>query len=288
MIFRTVTLDPGLYLVATPIGNARDITLRALDTLASADMILAEDTRTARKLMEIHGVELRGRPLRAYHDHSGPGDRDRVIEALRAGQSVAYVSEAGTPLVADPGFKLVVDAVAADLPVHAVPGASAVLAALSIGGLGTDRFHFAGFLPTPRAQRQRALQEMAAVDGTLVMFEAGRRIREMLDDLCEVLGEGRKAALCRELTKTFEEVERGTLGALRDRGDLLETRGEFVVLVGRADGSEQREEDIDMALRQALQTMRVKDAATAVAGAMGLNRRDVYQRALALGREEQP
>ena len=288
MIFRTVSLEPGLYLVATPIGNARDITLRALYTLASADLILAEDTRTARKLMEIHGVELRGRPLRAYHDHSGPADRARIMAALEAGQSVAYVSEAGTPLVADPGFKLVVDAVEAGHPVHPVPGASAVLAALSVGGLGTDRFHFTGFLPTARTARRTALQEMAGIDGTLVMFESGRRIRELLDDLCEMFGTGRHAALCRELTKTFEQVERGTLGVLRDRGDDLETRGEFVVLVGRADRMTQKEEDIDMALRQALRTMRVKDAATTVAGAMGLNRREVYQRALALGRMDDP
>ncbi len=284
MIFETRRLDPGLYIVATPIGNARDITLRALDVLASAGTLVAEDTRTTRKLMEIHGIPLGGRPIRSYHDQSGAGDRARILAAIRDGQAVAYVSDAGTPLIADPGFKLVSEAVAAGLDVHAVPGASAVLAALTVGGLGTDAFHFAGFLPAARAARRRALGELVAVPGTLVFYETGRRLQESLGDVCDILGEERRAAICRELTKRFETVDRGRLGDLRAVAD-REIRGEFVLLVGRAERAQAAETEIDRALQEALNTMRVKDAANTVAGALGLNRREVYQRALALSRD---
>lgn len=286
MIFVKEPLPAGLYLVSTPIGNARDITLRALDTLASADIIAAEDTRSARKIMEIHGVERAGRPLWAYHDHSKGNERSRIVSAVLSGQSVAYVSEAGTPLVADPGYKLAREVIDQGGNVISVPGPSAVLAALTVGGLGTDRFFFAGFLPAAKAQRRASLTDLRTIEGTLVFYEAGRRIRELLDDMCDILGRNRTAALCRELTKTYETVERGSLGTLLDESDGREIRGEFVVLVGRPDGSEHDTVAVDVALKEALLTMRVKDAATAVSGAMGLNRRDVYQRALSLGRNE--
>ncbi|KAA9005192.1 16S rRNA (cytidine(1402)-2'-O)-methyltransferase [Histidinibacterium aquaticum] len=273
-------LSAGLYLVATPIGNARDITLRALDVLAAADTLAAEDTRTARRLMEIHGVPLGGRRVLAYHDHSSAPDRARLVEAARTG-SLAYVSEAGTPLLADPGFRLAREVRSAGGAVTAVPGASALLAALSVGGLPTDRFFFAGFLPSARAARRAALAELAQVPATLVLYESPNRVTDLLGDIAEGLGPDRPVSLCRELTKKFEEVVSGPAGAIDPAG--LTLKGEFVVLVGAAEkGEGPGEEEIDAALRQAMETMRVKDAATAVAGALGLPRREVYQRALTL------
>lgn len=281
MIFQKQQLPAALHVVSTPIGNARDITLRALDVLASVDVLVAEDTRRLRKLMEIHGIDLAGRPLWSYHDHSRDRDRERVCDAITAGQSVAYVSDAGTPLVADPGFKLVAAATAGGLNVTAVPGASAVLAAMAVGAIGTDRFTFVGFLPSAQRALVSAVQDLKGVDGTLVIYESGRRVRDLLGVLCETLGADRPAALCRELTKKFETVTRGSLQELVEMQE-LETRGECVVLVGRSSGTTLSEDGIDEALQEALKTMRMKDAATAVAGALGLNRRDVYQRALAL------
>ena len=273
-------LAPGLYLVSTPIGAARDITLRALDTLASADVLAAEDTRTLRKLMDIHGIALGGRPLVAYHDHSGPAVRPRLLAALGEGQSVAYAAEAGTPLVADPGFGLVRDAAVRNLPVFAVPGPSAALAALGVAGLPSDRFLFAGFLPAAAAARRRTLEELAAVPATLIFFESPKRCLQSVRDMAAILGEERQAAICRELTKRFEEVRRGTLGELRD-GIGAAPRGEVAIVVGRGRrlaGPEER----DAALREALKTMRVRDAARQVADDLGLKRRDVYQAALKL------
>jgi 16S rRNA (cytidine1402-2'-O)-methyltransferase len=271
-------VPPGLHFVATPIGTARDITLRALDTLAGADVLAAEDTRTARKLMELHGVALGGRPLVAYHDHNGPAVRPRLLAALADGKSVAYVSEAGTPLVADPGFTLARAAIAAGYPVHAVPGPSAVMAALTVSGLPTDRFLFAGFPPVKAGERRRFLEELAPVPATLVLFEAPGRAAATLAACRETLGD-REAALCRELTKRFEEVRRGTLADLAAAAVTEPPRGEVVLVIDR--GRETPDVD-DMAaqLREALKTMRVKDAASAVAEALSLPRRQVYQAAL--------
>lgn len=279
-------LSAGLYFVATPIGTARDITLRGLDILASADVIAAEDTRTARKLMEIHGVALNGRRLVAFHDHSGEGPVAKLVEEIRAGHSVAYVSEAGTPLVADPGYELGRAAIAAGLPVTSAPGASAVLAALTVSGLPTDRFAFVGFLPAARQQRESEIAALRDVPFTLVFYESPKRIHEMLANLRDVLGETRQAAVCRELTKRFEEVTRGTLGELADAYAGRNVKGELVVLVGRAGATDVAEGDVTTALRDAMKTMRVKDAATVVAGALGLPRRQVYQIALAMGDDE--
>ncbi|SLN24026.1 16S rRNA (cytidine(1402)-2'-O)-methyltransferase [Roseisalinus antarcticus] len=284
MKFEARPLGAGLYLVATPIGNARDITLRALDVLASADMIAAEDTRTARRLMEMHGLTPGGRSLVAYHDHSTERDRARIVDRIAAGGSVAYVSEAGTPLLADPGFRLARAVREAGGEVTAVPGASALLSALSVGGMPTDRFLFCGFLPAAKAARRAELVDLAATRATLVFYESPKRIASLLEDLREVLGGGRPVSLCRELTKKFEEVVQGTLDTV-DAGTLT-LKGEYVVLVGTAtEGGAVTDDEIDAALRQAMAHMRVKDAATAVAGALGLPRRDVYQRALAIGRE---
>lgn len=285
MIFRDDPLAPGLYLVSTPIGNARDITLRALDVLAGADVIAAEDTRTARKLMEIHGVPVQGRRFLAYHDHSGAGARDKVVAAVAAGQSVAYVSEAGTPLLADPGYRLVADIRAAGGMVTAVPGASALLAALVVAGLPTDRVHFAGFLPSADAARRTALSELAGLDATLVLYESPRRVHDLLTGLCDTHGETRSVAICRELTKKFEEVLTGTAAELRDRLAGVTLKGEVVVLVDRGAAPGADDAAVRAALAEALQTMRVKDAASAVAGALGRQRREVYQ--IALGMKEQ-
>lgn len=275
-------LSPGLYLVATPIGSARDITLRALDILASADLIAAEDTRTARKLMEIHGVPLGDRRVVAFHDHSGEGAVRKLVAAIAAGKSVACVSEAGTPLIADPGYELALAVRDAGLMVTAAPGASAILAALAVGGLPTDRFAFVGFLSAAKVQRATQLAELRDLPFTLVFYESPKRIHDLLAAMRDIFGGEREVAVCRELTKKFEEVSRGPLDQLVADFDGRTVKGEIVVLVGRAGATEVAEVDIEGALRTAMQTMRVKDAATAVAGALGLPRRSVYQTALQL------
>ena len=276
-------LSAGLYFVATPIGSARDITLRALDILASADLIAAEDTRTARKLMEIHGVPLNGRKVVAFHDHSGAGAVDRLVADMLAGQSVAYVSEAGTPLVADPGYELGRAAIAASVMVTTAPGASAVLAALTVSGLPTDRFAFVGFLPAARQQRETEIAALRDTPFTLIFYESPKRVGEMLMSLRDTLGGERQVVVCRELTKRFEEITRGTLTDVAQGYADRNVKGELVVLVGRAGATDVADLDVTEALKEAMKTMRVKDAATVVAGALGLPRRQVYQIALGLG-----
>ena len=280
------TLVGGLYFVATPIGAARDITLRALDILASADVLAAEDTRTLRHLMEIHGIALQGRPLVAYHDHNGEAARPRLIAALKAGKSVAYASEAGTPLLADPGFQLGRAALAEGLTVLAAPGPSALLCALSVSGLPTDRFLFAGFLPNTSSARKRALRELADIPGSLVFYESPRRIAASLRDMAETLGADRQAAVCRELTKRFEEVTRGKLADLGEIFTKRAVKGEIVVVVDRGTAAVVGPETVEAALKSALKTLSVKDAAAQVALQLGLARRDVYQLALGIGAKE--
>jgi 16S rRNA (cytidine1402-2'-O)-methyltransferase len=282
MNHRSIPLSAGLYLCAVPIGNARDVTLRTLDILASADVIAAEDTRTARKLMDIHGISIGDRPMVAYHDHSNAAVRDRLKAAVAAGKSVAYVSEAGTPLVADPGYKLAADFRTAELPLTAAPGASAVLAALTVSGLPSDAFHFAGFLPNAAGARRTALEGLRGVDATLILYESPKRIAALVADIATTLGATRDVVICRELTKKFEEVLRGTPEELSEILSDRTLKGEIVVLIGRGGEAEVSEADIKAALRTAMQTLRIKDAATAVAGATGLPRRDVYQIALSL------
>ena len=286
MNFDTKPISAGLYFVATPIGSARDITLRALDLLAGVDVIAAEDTRTARKLMEIHGVPLRGRPILAYHDHSGDAVRARIVGEIAAGRSVAYVSEAGTPLVADPGYALGRAVIEAGLPLTSAPGASAVLAALTVSGLPTDRFLFVGFLAAARVQRETEIAALRDLPFTLIFYESPKRVHDMLLSLSEILGENRGAVVCRELTKRFEEVRRGSLAELAAAFDGQVVRGEIVVLVGRAGATAVVDADVQSALREAMKTMRVKDAANVVAGAMGLPKRQVYQTALKLEEKE--
>ena len=286
MNFIIKPLAAGLYFVSTPIGAARDMTLRGLDILASADLIAAEDTRTARKLMEIHGVPLNGRKVIAFHDHSGESAVARLIDDIKGGKSIAYVSEAGTPLVADPGYEVGRAAIAEGLDVISAPGASAVLAALTVSGLPTDRFAFVGFLPAAKEQRKTEIAGLRDVPFTLVFYESPKRVGEMLANLRDVLGNDRQAVVCRELTKKFEEVTRGDLGGLADAFASRQVKGEIVVLVGRAGAQDVADLDVTDALRDAMKTMRVKDAATVVAGALGLPRRQVYQIALSLGDDE--
>ncbi len=280
-------LEPGLYFVATPIGAARDITLRALDILGQADLLAAEDTRQTRKLLDIHGVKRAARTILPYHDHNGAAARPALLAALAEGRSVALVSDAGTPLVADPGYRLAVEAIAAGFPVFAAPGASAVLAALSVAGLPTDRFLFAGFLPPRSSARARFLREFAAVPATLVFYESPRRLSESLAALAGAYGAERPAAVCRELTKRFEEVRRGPLGdlAAAQAGE-PDPRGEIVIVVGPPLEVEVTEDALDAALEEALERLSVKDAAAEVAEALDLPRRRVYARALDLSEEQ--
>lgn len=273
-------LAPGLYLVATPIGNLGDVTIRALATLAGAATIACEDGRVTRRLTERYGIAT---PLLTYHDHNAEAVRPRILALLDAGAAVALVSDAGTPLISDPGFKLVEAAQARRHPVTAVPGPSAVLAALTASGLPTDSFFFEGFLPPRETARLKRLDDLAAVPGSLVFFEGGSRIAAMLGDLAARFGD-RHAAVCRELTKVHEEITRGTTAALAQQWrDGAETRGEFVVVVGPpAAGEGTQAGDLDRLLAAALATQSLKDAVEAVTAATGEKRRVVYRRALQL------
>jgi 16S rRNA (cytidine1402-2'-O)-methyltransferase len=282
MNHKLVKLEAGLYLVATPLGAARDITLRALDILASADVLAAEDTRTARKLLDIHGVPLEGRRIIAYHDHSNAGDRQRVLNNINEGKSVAYISEAGTPLIADPGYQLVRDARQANMPVLSAPGPAACIAALTIAGLPTDKFHFAGFLPPQQTARQKSLVELMPLRATLVLYESPKRLNALLEDIEFVGGSERNVAVCRELTKKFEDVQIGPVSTLRAFYEAKPAKGEIVVLIDAGEDAKVDEIDLEAALVQAMLSLRVKDAADVVAGAYGLPRREIYQMALRL------
>lgn len=274
-------IPPGLHFVATPLGNARDVTLRALDTLANADVLAAEDTRRLRQLMDIHAVPLNGRRIIAYHDHNGPKVRPALLQALREGKSVAYASDAGSPLVADPGFVLGREAIAAGAKVFSVPGPSAVVAALSVSGLPSDRFTFAGFPPQAQGAKTRFLNNLKSMPGTLILYESPNRITDTLSLAAEILGADRPAVLARELTKKFEEVRRGTLAQVHETCLADKPRGEIVLLIGEGQ-TEHSQDDIDTALRAAMSEARLKDASQQVAEQFGLSRRDLYQRGLEL------
>ena len=273
-------LAPGLYLVATPIGNLGDITLRALQALAGADLIACEDTRVTRKLLDRYAIAT---PLAPYHDHNAAKARPGLLRRLADGAAVALVSDAGTPLISDPGFKLVRAAQDAGHFITALPGPSAVLTALTVAGLPTDQFFFAGFLPPKQAARRARIAELAPVPATLVLFESGPRIAATLTDLSDGLGANREAALCRELTKLHEEVRRGDLAGLAGAcvGDKL--RGEIVVVIAppQAPAQTGRAESEGL-LRDALARLSLKDAVAEVAQLTGRRRREIYQSALAM------
>ena len=276
-------VSPGLYLVATPIGNLRDITLRALDVLAAADVVLAEDTRVTGKLLSAYGLS---KKLVRYDEHVAAQAGPRILEDLAAGKVVAQVSDAGTPLISDPGQVLAREAAAAGYPVHPIPGPSSVLAALSVAGLPTERFLFTGFLPPKSGARRARLEELATSRATLVLFETGPRLRASLEDMAEVLGADRPAAVARELTKLHEECVRAPLAALAADPRLEAPRGEIVVVVGPGREPAATEDDAEAALRQALKSAGPAEAASEVARALGLNRRDLYRRAVAIRGEE--
>ncbi|MBN9048733.1 MAG: 16S rRNA (cytidine(1402)-2'-O)-methyltransferase [Rhizobiales bacterium] len=279
-------LTGGLYLVATPIGNLRDITLRALETLAAADVIACEDTRITRRLTDHYGIAV---PLTPYHEHNAQEARPALLRQLADGRAIALVSDAGTPLISDPGYKLVRDACAAGHAVTAVPGASAVLTALSLAALPTDRFLFDGFLPPKQAARQKRAQELARLPATIVLFETGPRIADALADLATAFG-AREAAICRELTKLHEEIRRGDLAALAQAyADGAETRGEFVIVIAPPAADDlASSDDVDALLNAALARLSVKDAVAEVATATGQKRREIYQRALELTKSSGP
>jgi 16S rRNA (cytidine1402-2'-O)-methyltransferase len=269
-------LAPGLYVVATPIGNLRDITLRALDVLAAADLVLAEDTRVTGKLLSAYGLSAR---LERYDEHGAERTRPLALRALGEGKRVALVSDAGTPLVSDPGYRIVRQAAAEGHPVFPIPGASALLAGLSAAGLPSDRFLFAGFPPPKSAARRSFLDELAPIRATLVFFEGGSRLAASLLDMAAVFGP-REGAVCRELTKLYETIVRGSLPDLAADPRFEAPRGELVILVGPGRETEASATDVDTALIDALQRLRPADAAAEVAKALGLSRREVYQRAM--------
>ncbi|MHB8884183.1 MAG: 16S rRNA (cytidine(1402)-2'-O)-methyltransferase [Methylovirgula sp.] len=272
-------LAPGLHVVATPIGNLADISLRALATLAAADAVVAEDTRVTKKLLAHYGIAT---PLVAYHEHNAAVMRPHLLARLANGAALALVSDAGTPLISDPGFKLVAAALAENIPLTSVPGASAVLAALVVAGLPTDRFFFEGFLPAKSVARRQRIAELAAIPGTLVFFESPHRVAETLADLHAVLGP-REAALARELTKYFETVRRGPLADLAIAlANEPAPKGEIVLLVAPPSGEAAILDpaDLDAKIGKALETLSVKEAATVIAAETGQPRRKIYARAI--------
>ena len=275
-------LAPGLYLVATPIGNLRDITLRALDILNAADMVLAEDTRVTAKLMNAYGLS---KKLERYDEHAAERAAPKILRALADGARVALVSDAGTPMVSDPGFRLARDALAQGSSVFPAPGASAVLAALAVAGLPTDMFMFAGFPPPKSAARTTFLESLSTVPATLVFFEGASRVAASLKDMAAVFG-NRDAAVARELTKLYETVVRGSLGALAANPDFSDPKGEFVILVGPGSAQPATADQVDQALRDALTRLRPADAAAEVGKAFGLPRRELYTRVMALRAED--
>ena len=274
---------PGLYLVATPIGNLGDVTLRALETLAGVDIIACEDTRITRRLTERYAITAQ---LKPYHEHNAEAARPKILQWLAEGLAIALVSDAGTPLISDPGFKLVREVSAAGHAVIALPGASSVLTALSVAALPTDRFFFEGFLPPKQAARRTRLTELSRIEATLVLFESGNRVQDTLADLADIMG-AREAAICRELTKMHEEISRGSLSELAQGAGELETRGEFVLVVGPppADAKVMARDALDDLLRSRLEQGSVKDAVAHAVELSGRPRREVYSRALELAKD---
>lgn len=276
---KAMTMKPGFYLVATPIGNLRDITFRALDVLSSVDLIVCEDTRVTGKLMNAYGFK---KKMQVYNDHSTDHQREALIKAVADGQSIAVLSDAGTPLVSDPGYKLVRGAVAEGLYVTSIPGPNAALPALQLSGLPTDQFSFLGFLPPKTVARQAALKKWEAAPGSLIIYETGPRLLESLQDMRIALGD-REAAVMRELTKMYEEVQRGTLSELILHYSHKATpKGEIVVALGHAVAEIISTESIEKQLKRALEKMSVRDAAEMVAQATGKPKKTIYTLALKL------
>ena len=279
-VLNDAPLAAGLYVVATPIGNLRDITLRALDVLAQADLVLCEDTRVTGKLLHAYGISAK---LERHDEHAAERARPKAMAALAEGKRVALVSDAGTPLISDPGYRLVREVAAEGHAVFPVPGASALVAGLSAAGLPTDRFLFVGFPPPKSAARRTFLADLAGIRATLVFYEGGSRLADSLADMAAVLGE-REAVVCRELTKLYETIYRGPLSTLVADPRLDAPKGEIVILVEAGRETEATAEDADAALADALTRLKPADAAAEVAKALGLSRRDLYRRAMELKR----
>ena len=273
-------LKSGLYLVATPLGSARDITLRALDVLSSCDAIVAEDTRSMRKLLNIHNIKIDDRPLISYNDFNGDRVRPKIFEWLDKNLAVAYASDAGMPLIADPGYQLSKQAADMGFYVTSVPGASACITALTLSGLPTDRFFFEGFLPATKEKRRRKLKEISSIDSTLIFYESPKRLVKMFDDLVTIMGENRRAVIARELTKKFEQIISGTLAELHAMIQKEQLKGELVVLLDRPISTGLTDTDLKAELSVALSKMTLKDASNFVAAAHGLSKRHVYNLAL--------
>ena len=278
--YKSIKLSPGLYFVSTPIGSARDITLRSLDILANADVLAAEDTRTLKKLLEIHGIQLKNRSLISYHDHNGTKARPKLLAHLKNGKSVAYASEAGTPLIADPGFSLLTEVLSTENDVTSAPGPCALIAALTVAGLPTDRFYFEGFLPKNKSQRELKFRGLKSYLGTLIFYESAKRLNDTLVIAKEVFGEDRQGVVCRELTKKFEDIKRGSLKELSEIYFDKNIKGEVVLLVAGAGNTDIDRSEVEQHVKDALKSMSVKDSAEAVAMAFNVPRRDIYQLAL--------
>ena len=278
--YKSIKLSPGLYFVSTPIGSARDITLRSLDILANADVLAAEDTRTLKKLLEIHGIQLKNRSLISYHDHNGTKARPKLLAHLKNGKSVAYASEAGTPLIADPGFSLLTEVLSMENDVTSAPGPCALIAALTVAGLPTDRFYFEGFLPNNKSQRELKFRGLKSYLGTLIFYESAKRLNDTLVIAKEVFGGNSQGVVCRELTKKFEDIQRGRLKELSEIYFDKNIKGEVVLLVAGAGNTDIDWSEIEQNVRDALKSMSVKDSAEAVAIAFNAPRRDIYQLAL--------
>ena len=279
-------LDSGLHILATPIGTANDITIRALNILRDADILVAEDTRVLRKLMEIHGINLNGRKILSYHDHNGEVQRPKLIALIKEGKVLAYASDAGTPLIADPGFSLTKLAIQNNIRVHAAPGASALLTALCLAGLPTDNFFFGGFLGSKSSQRIKNLKKIQNLDATIVYYESPKRTLSTLKDISKIFGNDRLISVCREMTKKFEEVIRGTVDQVIDEIKSRHSfKGEVVIVLGPPTKKEISDEEIYSALQIALQEYRIKDAATQISEQFGVPKKRSYEMALRIKAE---
>ena len=275
-----INLDPGLYFVATPIGAARDITLRAMDVLRDADVLVAEDTRSLRKLMDIHSIPLRGRKIISYNDHNGSSKRPLILNEIALGKSVSYSSEAGSPLVADPGYQLGREVTNSGYRVVTVPGACAVIAALTVSGLPTNQFFYAGFLPNSKSARQKFLKLVENIPGTLVFYESPKRLNKALIDMLFILGPERPVVIARELTKKFEETIRSTLGEINEKIEGRSIKGEIVILLGKKPETIFNLEDLHKILLVELRKNSLKDSVLKIAMRTGVARSLVYKAAL--------
>lgn len=278
-------LDAGLYFVATPIGSARDITLRALDVLYSADLLIAEDTRSLKKLMNIHQIPIRGRKVISYHDHNGERKRPLILEEIKNGKAVSYCSEAGSPLIADPGFQLGREVIKAGYKVLSVPGACALIAALTVAGLPTNQFFYAGFLPTTKNIRIKFLENLKEIPATIVFYESPKRLNKSISDMLEVMGPDRSLVIARELTKKFEEIIRTSLTEVqRELGNRV-IKGEIVILLGKKNESNLSITDIKELLLIEFEKYSLKESVANISVKTGINRSKVYKAALELIKE---